>query len=202
MILSIIIPVYNEEKTIIQILEKIKKVSSNLVKYEVVVINDGSTDQTNSLLDKNKHLYDKLIIGVQGHIINNHHFRDMSFYNTFLPGEYRATVLFDKFGDYIWKQLEKDYKNEINMDYIPEKNHSKFILEKYNIKNIPALIFIPLKDLDKGGPIYHFKEKKTKKNIENFIKKSIKKKPQKKSKKKSIKKSLKKRGKKSLKRKN
>tara|TARA_Y100000590_G_scaffold349047_1_gene400403 strand:+ start:10390 stop:11079 length:690 start_codon:yes stop_codon:yes gene_type:complete len=61
MILSIIIPVYNEEKTIIQILEKIKKVSSNLVKYEVVVINDGSTDQTNSLLDKNKHLYDKLI---------------------------------------------------------------------------------------------------------------------------------------------
>ena len=102
----------------------------------------------------------------------------------------------------IWKQLEKDYKNEINMDYIPEKNHSKFILEKYNIKNIPALIFIPLKDLDKGGPIYHFKEKKTKKNIENFIKKSIKKKPQKKSKKKSIKKSLKKRGKKSLKRKN
>ena len=52
-------------------------------------------------------LYDKLIIGVQGHIINNHHFRDMSFYNTFLPGEYRATVLFDKFGDYIWKQLEK-----------------------------------------------------------------------------------------------
>jgi len=61
MILSIIIPVYNEEKTIVQILEKIKKVSSNLVKYEVVVINDGSTDQTSSLLDKNKHLYDKLI---------------------------------------------------------------------------------------------------------------------------------------------
>ena len=46
MILSIIVPVYNEEKTIIQILEKIKKNSQNLFKYEVLVIEDGSTDQT------------------------------------------------------------------------------------------------------------------------------------------------------------
>jgi glycosyltransferase involved in cell wall biosynthesis len=61
MILSIIVPVYNEEKTIITILEKIKRNSSNLIKYEVVVINDGSTDQTKNLLDKNKHLFDKLI---------------------------------------------------------------------------------------------------------------------------------------------
>ena len=62
MILSIIIPVYNEEKTIIQILEKIKNNSSNLIKYEVIVIDDGSTDQSSKLLENNKHLFDKLLI--------------------------------------------------------------------------------------------------------------------------------------------
>ena len=51
MILSIIIPVYNEEKTIIGVLEKIKNNSSNLFEYEVVVIDDGSTDQSRKLLE-------------------------------------------------------------------------------------------------------------------------------------------------------
>ena len=62
MILSIIIPAYNEEKTIINILEKIKNNSSNLFKYEVIVIDDGSTDETKKLLENNKHLYNKLLI--------------------------------------------------------------------------------------------------------------------------------------------
>ena len=62
MILSIIIPVYNEEKTIINILKKIKKNSSSLSKYEIIVIDDGSTDQSKHLLENNKELYDKLLI--------------------------------------------------------------------------------------------------------------------------------------------
>ena len=62
MILSIIIPVYNEEKTVIEVLEKIKKNSSNAFKYEIIVIDDGSTDQSKVLLEKNNHLYDKLIL--------------------------------------------------------------------------------------------------------------------------------------------
>jgi len=62
MILSIIVPIYNEEKTIIGILEKIKSNSFNLFKYEIIVIDDGSTDQSRKLLENNKHLYDKLLI--------------------------------------------------------------------------------------------------------------------------------------------
>lgn len=62
MILSIIIPIYNEEKTIIQVLEKIKKNSLNVFKYEVIVIDDGSTDQSKKLLENNKNLYQKLLI--------------------------------------------------------------------------------------------------------------------------------------------
>ena len=62
MILSVIIPVYNEEKTILQILEKIKKNTSNVFKYEIIVIDDGSTDQSRKLLEGNENLYDKLLI--------------------------------------------------------------------------------------------------------------------------------------------
>lgn len=88
----------------------------------------------------------------------------------------------------IWKQLEKEYKNEIFMDHIQEKHHSKFILEKHNVKKIPAIIFIPLKDLNKDGPIIHFKGKKTLEGIKKFIKKNMTNETQKETNKKSRKK--------------
>ena len=62
MILSIIIPVYNEEKTVIEVLKKIKNNSSNLFKYEIIVIDDGSTDRSRELLENNKDLFHKLLV--------------------------------------------------------------------------------------------------------------------------------------------
>ena len=59
--LSIIIPAYNEERTIIQTLKRIKKTKTDNINYEVIVINDGSKDQTLSLLKSNNELYEKLI---------------------------------------------------------------------------------------------------------------------------------------------
>jgi dolichol-phosphate mannosyltransferase len=46
---SIIIPVYNEEKTILSLLEKVKKVKLPLQR-EIVIINDGSTDSSELLI--------------------------------------------------------------------------------------------------------------------------------------------------------
>lgn len=53
--LSIIIPVFNEEKTISKILSKIKqtKLQKNLIK-EIIVIDDGSSDQTSEILKKDE----------------------------------------------------------------------------------------------------------------------------------------------------
>ena len=62
MFLSIIIPTYNEERTVIEVLKKIKNNSPNLCKYEVIVIDDGSTDQSRKLLENNKHPFDKLLV--------------------------------------------------------------------------------------------------------------------------------------------
>jgi glycosyltransferase involved in cell wall biosynthesis len=62
MILSIIIPVYNEEKTIVEILGKINSNLSKLIEHEIIVIDDGSTDQSRKLLENNKHLYNKFFV--------------------------------------------------------------------------------------------------------------------------------------------
>jgi glycosyltransferase involved in cell wall biosynthesis len=59
--LSIIVAVFNEEKTIIEILKKIKDTKKNQFEYEVIVINDGSTDDTFQLLNQNKNLYSKIL---------------------------------------------------------------------------------------------------------------------------------------------
>ena len=60
MLLSIIIPVYNEETTIIQILKKVNSQKKKL-NLEVIVSNDGSNDKTLELVKENSHLYNKLI---------------------------------------------------------------------------------------------------------------------------------------------
>ncbi|MCX7910622.1 MAG: glycosyltransferase family 2 protein [Endomicrobia bacterium] len=50
---SIIVPVYNEEKTILDIIEKIKKVDLGVEK-EIIIVDDGSTDNTLEILKKIK----------------------------------------------------------------------------------------------------------------------------------------------------
>jgi len=44
--LSIIIPVYNEEKTIKKIIDKVEKVNLSNIKKELIIVNDGSNDNT------------------------------------------------------------------------------------------------------------------------------------------------------------
>ena len=50
---SIIIPVYNEEKTIIDILKKVNLQKINSISMEIIVINDGSKDHSLELLKNN-----------------------------------------------------------------------------------------------------------------------------------------------------
>ena len=61
MILSIIVPVYNEEKILLKSLKNLKN-SKSAVEREIIVINDGSTDGSAKVLEENKELYNKLLI--------------------------------------------------------------------------------------------------------------------------------------------
>ena len=59
--LSVVVPVYNEEKTIITTLKRIKETKDDRIEYEIIVINDGSKDNTLGLLKSNNNLYQHLI---------------------------------------------------------------------------------------------------------------------------------------------
>ena len=60
MLVSVIIPVFNESKTIFEILKKINKIKG--FKKEIIIINDGSTDNTKKIIQKNcSNLYSKFI---------------------------------------------------------------------------------------------------------------------------------------------
>ena len=50
--LSIIIPVYNEEKTIELVLKRVEKVKFSGIEKEVIVVDDGSTDTSASIISK------------------------------------------------------------------------------------------------------------------------------------------------------
>jgi glycosyltransferase involved in cell wall biosynthesis len=58
---TVLVPAYNEEKTIIKLLERVRAQSVEGVQIEVVVIDDASKDSTVSLLESRPDLYDHLI---------------------------------------------------------------------------------------------------------------------------------------------
>lgn len=50
--LSIIIPIYNEKETLLEILEKVEKAPAFNLEKELILIDDGSTDSTKDILKK------------------------------------------------------------------------------------------------------------------------------------------------------
>lgn len=61
MVISIIIPAFNEEKTIIELLERVNRQANEDNELEIIVIDDSSTDSTKELLISNPDLYTKFI---------------------------------------------------------------------------------------------------------------------------------------------
>ena len=59
--LSILIPVYNEENTILTILKRINECKISNFDFEIIIINDGSTDNTLKIIKENDNLFDQLV---------------------------------------------------------------------------------------------------------------------------------------------
>jgi len=65
--ISIIIPVFNESESIAYLLEEVKSVMEvNELNYELIVVNDGSEDNTHAVLDKlTKNIKELLVISLR-----------------------------------------------------------------------------------------------------------------------------------------
>lgn len=59
--LSVLVPAFNEEHTILEILRRVRAVSLPNVQLELIVIDDGSRDRTVELLESHRGLYDVLL---------------------------------------------------------------------------------------------------------------------------------------------
>jgi glycosyltransferase involved in cell wall biosynthesis len=58
---TILVPAYNEEKTIIQVLQRVREQMVPGFSFEIVLVNDGSKDRTVTLLEQNPKLYTRLV---------------------------------------------------------------------------------------------------------------------------------------------
>src|ERR1022692_1604216 len=58
---TILVPAYNEEKTIIQVLQRVSEQTVPGVSFEIIVVDDGSKDATVKLLEQNLNLYTRLV---------------------------------------------------------------------------------------------------------------------------------------------
>ena len=58
---SIIVPVFNEGKTILKVLQDLNSLKKYYQNIQIIVINDGSKDNTLEILENNKTLFDVLI---------------------------------------------------------------------------------------------------------------------------------------------
>ncbi len=57
--LSVVVPVYNEEQTLLRIIKELKYLE-DYCKLEIIVINDGSTDTSKEIIDNNKYYISKI----------------------------------------------------------------------------------------------------------------------------------------------
>ena len=64
-LLTIVVPVYNEEKTIENVLLSLTKLREKIETIEIIVVNDGSKDNSLKILKENHNYYDVLINNVQ-----------------------------------------------------------------------------------------------------------------------------------------
>ena len=110
----IVIPAYNEEENILNVCNNIfKYCKDNTVKYDIIVINDGSTDNTEEVLYKNniKHICLIKNLGIGGAVQTG--------YKYAYENNYDIAVQFDGDGqhniEYVKSIVEPIEKNEANM---------------------------------------------------------------------------------------
>lgn len=99
--LIILIPAYNEEKSIRNIINKIEK------KYDYLVVNDCSTDKTDLYLKNKKFIKNKVRLGYEGTLIRGFQFIKKNYKKKYI-------LTFDADGQHLISDIKKIYNFIIN----------------------------------------------------------------------------------------
>ena len=139
----LIIPAYNEEKSILNVVNKIYNYNKEInTKYDVVVINDGSSDNTEKILCENNINHIKLIsnLGIGGAVQTG--------YKYALESDYDIAVQFDGDGQhdirYVRDIIKPIIDNDANMvigSRFIDKSTSKFKSSKARQMGIKMISF-------------------------------------------------------------
>lgn len=139
----LIIPAYNEEKSILNVVNKIYNYNKEInTKYDVVVINDGSSDNTEKILCENNINHIKLIsnLGIGGAVQTG--------YKYALENDYDIAVQFDGDGQhdirYVRDIIKPIIDNNANMvigSRFIDKSTSKFKSSKARQIGIKMISF-------------------------------------------------------------
>lgn len=129
--LSIVVPCYNEEGNVNDLYEKINKVLDN-IKYEIIFIDDGSTDKT---LDKLKELHKKDVLHIKIISFSRNYKKEAAMYAGLTSASGEFTCIVD--GDlqhnpkYLLDMLnfleENEDFDEVAMIMNERKNESSFM---------------------------------------------------------------------------
>lgn len=134
MILSVIIPVYNASKYLIKCIQSIAEQDINIIDYEILAINDGSTDDSLAVLNNLKNNYSNLKIITQ----ENQGLSGAR--NTGLENSNGSFVLFVDADDYILPNVLKDLislakENEVDILEFGAQGVSEHGKITYSVKN-------------------------------------------------------------------
>lgn len=143
--IMILIPAYNEEKNIRSVLNETKQ---NLPETHIVVVNDGSTDNTQKILEETKDitvLNHPFNIGIGGAILTGFHF--------FLRNNFDYLVRIDGDGQHVPSQahnllepiLEKKADVVIGSRFLEKKGYQSSFTRKGGIKLLYILSTFILK---------------------------------------------------------
>jgi len=124
--LIILIPAYNEEKSIRNIINKIEK------KYDYLVVNDCSTDKTDLYLKNKKFIKNKVRLGYEGTLIKGFQFIKNNYKKKYI-------LTFDADGQHLVADIKKIY------NFIKNKNLNLVVGERSKknrlIENIFSFFF-------------------------------------------------------------
>lgn len=155
--ISVIIPAYNEENAIIETIEKIKKVLKKYKNVEIIVVNDGSTDNTKE---------NALKTGVK--VIDN--INNMGYgyslkigiknakYDTIIITDADLTYPFEKIPDMLNKKDKYDMVVGARSGKYYKENIFKFFLRKILKLFVEFMVDQEIKDINSGLRIF---DKKT-----------------------------------------